>query len=633
MYLFKTYQFYWTIIYLILALLCLANENFAQPSNQLPDIENNDSTIIANQYQWALNKINTQNCDTGKIIVYRNINNRVLVLIEETTSSSIYNRSGSRLLDNSVSLNNLIRQEDYQISEKIADWSCDCGFGCHPSFQDHDGDGYSPIMGDCNDIDPTIHPFAIDIPNDSINSDCLGGDLDSILLKRVGISLTDKDGDGYYREINDCNDNPPNEIDEGGRNINPGNKDTCPKIRVSKCGINPEVSGDTIIVNKFVNTGIEDKSAANFHFKVYIFNNNWEIIDSCGYNQSCSRKIKFDSLQSGNYYVYLQSFSSDWLQIDCDTILKKTIEEEFGDILIDMGLNDSEIEIGDDDVIINEFNTTNCQSITVEKQGKNLLVGNPNPAPKVILELFNENYYLVDRHIGESGPIIICDTLHVGQYFLKVKYYDEDWNFICELNEEVHFTNDGAQFGAPVSQSRRSKNPTTLTAYLNKNNIKLQWAQTNNQPKQQFIIEKSTNGQQFKPISTITAQNQLTYTDLDYHPIKGVNFYRLITQFEDGHLEHSEIIPVIWTPTGKLQLFPNPAADFIQLSMKAYIDTEIDLVIVNQLGKVVHRQHFDKVNTPTIEINTANFSEGLHIVSVINKGQATSEKFIRIRRE
>src|SRR5467141_4173405 len=46
--------------------------------------------------------------------------------------------------------------------------------GDDDSKADNDHDGYTPAGGDCNDMDPNIHPGALEICDDGIDNDCNG---------------------------------------------------------------------------------------------------------------------------------------------------------------------------------------------------------------------------------------------------------------------------------------------------------------------------------------------------------------------------------------------------------------------------------------------------------------------------
>lgn len=80
------------------------------------------------------------------------------------------------------------------------DDDCDGGVDGPPGgtvgIVDRDRDGYAATASggnDCNDLDPSIHPGAVDIGNDGVDQDCDGSDPTST----TGV---DQDGDGYTSE-------------------------------------------------------------------------------------------------------------------------------------------------------------------------------------------------------------------------------------------------------------------------------------------------------------------------------------------------------------------------------------------------------------------------------------------------
>lgn len=556
-----------------------------------------DYIIINRDYSWALELANNPNNKIQKILIYKAaIDETINVLLERENRAEIYDEFDG-VKRSAANIPELINDPNYKIKSKIADWSRDCGFGCYWAFQDYDCDGYSAIMGDCDDFNASIYPFAVDSTNNDINEDCLGGKLNDDFIKMIGAE--DEDGDGYYDLINDCDD-----FDSLVHN-------SCDLLTID-CVVNYEIDSINGIVTIRRDTdkvsGAKNKNSRNHHFKAFLFNNKFEAVDSCSYFQSCQDEIIFDSIMPGTYHLYYQMLTLDWKIVVCeDTLDEFQVLDTFTNIICD-----------NNNLTINTIeNFDNTYKINFEDS---------SPAPNIVIDLLTENYQPVFNYFGSAKSIPSHDTLLIGNYNLKIKYYDFSWNLICDTGGVIDFNQQGEQ-----TIQYRQNNRFSLTGYLNQSNIKLQWATTNSKTKKQFILEKSTNGQQFSRIQEVAASSQATYSALDVHPTNGANFYRVITQFEDGRLEYSETIPVNWQPTGKLHLFPNPATDYVYLTLDDYMDTEIDVVITNQLGKLVYRKHINRVMNADLQINTVDFQDGLHIVSVINKGKAISEKFMQVQ--
>lgn len=151
------------------------------------------------------------------------------------------------------------------------------------------------------------------------------------------------------------------------------------------------------------------------------------------------------------------------------------------------------------------------------------------------------------------------------------------------------------------------------------NEVEISWGTENEQNSSHFIVEHSTNGQQWNTISTVNAAGTSTalirYVRTHKNPVLGKNFYRIKQVDLDGGFNYTPILSEQFGTSYSPKVFPNPATGKILIEGMP-IDRKTEFQILNAQGQSIMSGILTG-NTPYIYIPSQ--AKGWHIVVIKNQ--------------
>lgn len=168
------------------------------------------------------------------------------------------------------------------------------------------------------------------------------------------------------------------------------------------------------------------------------------------------------------------------------------------------------------------------------------------------------------------------------------------------------------------------------------NSVDLHWITNSEHNSDYFIVEKSTNGVDYSPISRVNAAGNSTeetqYYTIDDSPAVGMNYYRL-NQFDlNGGSKYSEVRAVnILDPVyDMISVFPNPTTGSAEVIFNSYSKEEVRLTIADVNGTII-------VNTPLMAENGGNRFDvdmnqqkgGVYIITIATKDKVYKTKLVK----
>ncbi|MEI9943343.1 MAG: GEVED domain-containing protein [Chitinophagaceae bacterium] len=174
--------------------------------------------------------------------------------------------------------------------------------------------------------------------------------------------------------------------------------------------------------------------------------------------------------------------------------------------------------------------------------------------------------------------------------------------------------------------------PLTLTNFTvarQNNHAILNWSTSSELNTQSFIIERSTNGNNYVSIGTVAAagnSNTTLHYNFTDNTTAAVNYYRLKMLDIDGKFTYSEIRLLNFSSEKIIIVYPNPAKDKLTVTG---IEAGIQLRLLSNTGQ----QIISTISTGnTMQLNIKKYPAGGYILQVMSKDEIIKNvKVVRSR--
>jgi hypothetical protein len=148
----------------------------------------------------------------------------------------------------------------------------------------------------------------------------------------------------------------------------------------------------------------------------------------------------------------------------------------------------------------------------------------------------------------------------------------------------------------------------------------LNWETKMEQNSSRFEIERSGDGSSWSVIGTVGAQGNSTdassYTYTDMSLLSGVNYFRLRMVDLDGSAVYSEVRAVQGTTVSHISFFPNPAKDYVNVTLGTTNAATVTIRLINQAGVVLQEKSVQGGSGTIVTLPLQQTASGMYILYV-----------------
>ena len=112
---------------------------------------------------------------------------------------------------------------------------------------------------------------------------------------------------------------------------------------------------------------------------------------------------------------------------------------------------------------------------------------------------------------------------------------------------------------------------------------------------------------------------------MDTEPYSGISYYRLMQTDIDGKFSYSAVVPVkIADKSAEIQVYPNPASDFVNIKFPVY--GKYDVALFNSNGQLMSNPVLVIGNSMWLNVST--MKSGIYYVQIRHDGFNETRKIM-----
>ncbi|MBI1228309.1 MAG: multicopper oxidase domain-containing protein [Bacteroidetes bacterium] len=271
--------------------------------------------------------------------------------------------------------------------------------------------------------------------------------------------------------------------------------------------------------------------------------------------------------------------------------------------------------------------TPDCANVHISTSPGAINVSGLDGAPVTSLQVFTSNWQPVLNCFGDCGGATRTVSVGGGSFYVYVKYYDASYQQLCEVNQTVNVPTALTGVAGEVFKIYPNK-------YLE--HAEITWIHNAGNLVNEYELERSLDGLSFQSFGTIASKGGTAaelYSNYDFEPAVGDNFYRIKLHLSNGSVAYSEMAKLHYDDLEDYALFPNPANNFVNINLEKAVGIEgVNIQVFNNLGVLMKRIDIDEVSSKYYQMDVRELHEGHYIVWVNVPGKRAVAKQLIIGR-